>query len=60
MHTHCTQRLHASTLTHTSLTLGPLWQEVSDALGHLGVVTERGDVALRAKMAVGMFDTRGK
>ncbi|GAB4821653.1 hypothetical protein N2152v2_008699 [Parachlorella kessleri] len=35
-------------------------QEISDELGRVGVVTDRDDVELRAKMAYGMFDTRGK
>ena len=33
---------------------------VSAALGGLGVVTEKNDPAIRAKMAAGMFDTLGK
>eukprot|EP00887_Chlorella_sp_A99_P006757 scaffold3.g6757.t1 len=33
---------------------------ISAALGALGVVTDRQDAGLRSKLAVGMFDTRGK
>lgn len=33
---------------------------VSQALGELGVVTERHDPDVRTEMAYGMFDTRGK
>ncbi|KAG2436133.1 hypothetical protein HYH02_011642 [Chlamydomonas schloesseri] len=34
--------------------------DISAALGKLGVVTEKNDPGLRAEMAYGMFDTRGK
>ncbi len=34
--------------------------DVSRALGELGVVTERHDAGVRTEMAYGMFDTRGK
>ena len=35
-------------------------EAISEALGGLGVVTDRDDVPLRAELATGMFDTRGK
>lgn len=33
---------------------------VSAALDSIGVVTERDDAPLKARLAYGMFDTRGK
>ena len=48
-------------LAHLILALdGGKEGEVSAALGGVGVVTERDDVPMRAKMATAMFDTRGK